>query len=122
MKNLMKLLIVSFLAVSCASFPSMKKPVEVCAINYTYDYCRCALFDFNYGQLKKAGESENRHLAECHKYISLSPRSWVDIINYLDSIYTWRDKNFKRKYKGYNKKESLVITEILHEESNIDGN
>jgi hypothetical protein len=79
---------------NCSRFPVIKT-VELGAINFKGGYCRTALFDFNYGKLQAVSESKNRPLEYCHKFIGISPDGWGDIINYLDSIYVWKDKNIK---------------------------
>ena len=94
MKSLIKLLMISFLVASCGSFPVIDT-VEVCAMNVTSDYCRCAGFDFNYGKLQSVSSTYDRHLEHCHKFIGLAPKDWVNLINHLDSIYVWKDKNFQ---------------------------
>ena len=100
MKNSMMLLITLYLAVSCSSFPIVE-PIEVCAINVKENikqsYCRCAEYDFNYGQLKAISESYNKPIDFCNKHIGMAGQGWIDLIHYIDSIYVWKDKhkNFK---------------------------
>ena len=93
---LLILLSVMFQFSSCSSFPVM--PIEeVCAMNVTGKYCRCGLFDFNLGKLQSVSESKNMPLEYCHKNIGLSAAGWINIIIYLDEIYTWKKKKFTSK-------------------------
>lgn len=93
--NLIKILMTLFLVASC-SFPTIEY-CEICSISISGEYCRCAMYDFNEGQLKAVSESENKPLMYCNRFIGMPARDWVKVVNYLDEIYTWKKQKFKRK-------------------------
>lgn len=97
MRHLIILSLAALLASSCSDFPTMKKDHEVCYVNIDGGYCRCAYYDFNYGELRATTESENYPIGYCDRYIAMSADTWVELIVYLDKIYTWKDKNFKKR-------------------------
>lgn len=107
--NLTKILMILLIGANC-SFPTIK-PCEICSISLKNDYCYCALFDLNEGKLTAISESEKKPLEYCNRFVGMSATSWGNIVNYLDAIYTWKKKKFKKE--GINRdthKESDVLT------------
>lgn len=112
MRKLILLLTICLAVGSCA-FPQMKFNPGVCYHNHSGKYLRCANFDFNYGNLESVSQSENVEFEYGHKRISLDVKGWEELINYLDRIYVWKDKNFKKKDKKRTPKKRTGGREIL---------
>jgi hypothetical protein len=108
----MILLIILFLVVRCGNFPTIETQ-EVTAINYESGYCRSAYFDFSYGKLKSVSTPVNNDIDYSHKKICLSPQGWEAIINYLNKVYAWKDKNFKYDTKKIKKFTDGTRKDIL---------
>lgn len=111
-KSIMHLMLLLVVVSSCA-FPSMDIAPGVCYHNHNGEYLRCADFDFNYGNLKAISASKNEPFDFGHKRISLDVEGWEALINYLDKIYVWKEKNFSSKQKKKTPKKRTGGKDII---------
>lgn len=109
----------------CQAFPTFNNedPVERCfpyiqaAGEGLYSgKCRCHQYLVKNGHVGRVSDSVDRPLDYCHKFASFSPDSWVEFVNWFESIFKYVNRAKKEFRRGTSKQNFPIGIWRFHQQ------